>query len=112
MPIINSSRQTTLVSQYQKADNPWLRMKGLLGRKSLQDDALWIKPCNSIHMLFMSFPIDVVFLDREQKVVGLAANIKPFHFSPIFWKASSALELPTGTIASSQTKEGDSIQFS
>lgn len=110
MPIVNVTRQTTLAFNVEIADNPFKRMQGLLGRASLpQGNALVIPHCNSIHMLFMNFAIDVVFLDRGNKVVGLAKGIKPFEISGIFWKSSCALELPVGTIEASRTQWGDEV---
>jgi len=70
---------------------------------------MWEQP--RIHMLFMKFPIDVIFIDRANTVVGLCPNIRPFQFSPFFPRAHSAIETPAGTIAASQTQMGDSIQI-
>ena len=110
MPIINITRATTLASYVEIADNPAKRMKGLLGRPSLaQGYALVITCCSGIHMLFMKFAIDVVFLDKKNQVVGIVLNIKPFEFSPIFWKASCAVELPVGIIESTNTQVGDQL---
>ena len=111
MPIINLTRETTIAKHVEIASNPLERMKGLLGRNTLDtDQALIIPFCNSIHMFFMKFPIDVIFLDKTNRVVGLTVNIKPFELSPIFWKSSCAIELPAGTIELTQTQQGD--QFS
>ena len=75
------------------------RMKGLLGRTALgEGEALVITQCNSIHMFFMRFAIDVIFVDRAWTIVGLVRNIRPFAVSPIFWKAAAAIELPSGII--------------
>ena len=113
MPIINITRTTTLASYVEIADSPAKRMKGLLGRSSLaQGYALVITCCSSIHMLFMKFAIDVVFLDKKNQVVGTVSNIKPFEFSPIFWKASCAVELPVGMIESTSTQVGDQMAVS
>ena len=112
MPIINLSRETTIASYVLMADNPLTRMQGLLGRSGLhQGYALVIKPCQSIHMFFMKFSIDVIFIDGENRVVGLVPHIKPFCLSPIFWNASSAVELNAGGIQKSQTVLGDVLEF-
>lgn len=112
MPIDNLSRSTRLAVEVEVADTSYKRMRGLLGRSSLdKGHALIITACNSIHMLFMKFPIDVVFIDRDNKVVGLSEAIKPYAFSPIFWKASCAIELPVGTIRSTQTARGDQLRI-
>ena len=110
MPILNLTRQTTLASYVQVADNPLKRMKGLIGKLGLaQGYALLIPGCNSIHMFFMKFPIDVVFVDKANKVAGLSKNIKPFELSPVFWKSSCAIELPAGTIEATQTQLNDEL---
>ncbi len=110
--IINVSRQTVLANSGAAADTFLKRMAGLLGRDRLNSgEALVIIPCRGIHMLFMKFPIDVIFIDRANTVVGLCPNIRPFQFSPFFPRAHSAIETPAGTIAASQTQMGDSIQI-
>jgi len=108
--ITNLTRNTSIAVCHETASNPWQRMKGLLGRRQLaQGHALLIPRCQSIHMFFMRFPIDVIFCDKAHRVVGLTRGIKPFRLSPIFFKASYALELPVGSIAASGTQRGDII---
>ena len=110
--ITNVTRSTPIASRVETASNPQQRMKGLLGLNDFpQGEALIITHCQSIHMFFMRFPIDVIFCDAQDKVVGLCSNIKPFQLSPIFFKASYAIELPSGTIASSKTQVGDQIRI-
>ncbi len=88
-------------------------MQGLLGRDSLPaQEALVITRCNSIHMFFMKFPLDVIFINKQGKVVGLCPRIAPFHLSPIFFSAQDAVELPAGSIDQSQTQLGDFLQIS
>jgi len=109
--ITNLTSNAVIASRIRIARNPWARMKGLLGANDLpKGDALVITHCQSIHMFFMKFPIDVIFCDRHNKVVGLCSNIKPFCLSPVFFKASYAIELPTGIIIASKTKVGDIIK--
>ena len=88
------------------------RMKGLLGKKEMQEgEALWIKPCMSIHTFFMRFPIDVVFLSKRNRVVALIKNIKPNRMTKLYLKAASVLELPSGTIESTATEIEDQIEI-
>lgn len=113
MPIENSSRNTRIAKHVDVADSSFKRMKGLLGKDTLESNsALLITACNSIHMFFMKFAIDVIFIDKTHKVVGLSENIRPFMLSPIFWRASCAIELPVGTIKATQTQVGDQLQIS
>jgi uncharacterized membrane protein (UPF0127 family) len=55
----------------------WTRSKGLLGRSGLDpDEGLWIQPTGSIHMWFMRFAIDVVYADKEGRVLKLVRGIR------------------------------------
>ena len=61
------------------------RLVGLLSRASLgEDEGLLIVPCSSIHTFFMRFAIDLVFLDKENKVLGMCCDVKPnrIRFAP------------------------------
>ncbi len=112
MKIFNTTKKTTVAGQTKVAGTFFFRMMGLLNRKSLDEgEGLIILSCQQIHMVFMRFPIDVIFVDKNHKVAGLVKNIQPFGFSPIFWKASFAIELPTTTIEKSQTQVGDILEF-
>lgn len=112
MKAINISQNIVVVENLEVADTSWLRMKGLLGREGLSvGSGLLITKCNSIHMFFMKFPLDVIFLDDVNKVVGLVKNIPPFALSPIFWKAKKAIELTAGTIDRTNIKVGDGFSF-
>ena len=94
------------------ADGFVSRMVGLLDRDHLaQGEALVITRCQQIHMFFMRFAIDVIFVDRNDKVVGLVERIRPFTMSRIFWQANRALELPAGCISQTHTALGDQLDF-
>lgn len=81
------------------ADRPWSRMRGLLGRSGLeQGEGLLLKPCGSVHTLFMRFPIDVVFLDRELSVLAARAAVPPWRTAGARG-AKVALELAAGEAA-------------
>ena len=112
MTIRNLTRKTMIADAVTCADTPFKRMAGLLGRKAFNaGEALVITPCQSVHMFFMKFSMDVIFVDRRGVVAGLCPCIQPFCLSPFFLKARSAIEVPAGTIGSSQTQIGDTIQI-
>ena len=72
-------------------------MRGLLGRSSLApDEGLFIRPAGSIHMLFMRFPIDAVFVDEELRVVKVVRDLKPWRFAAARG-AKAVVELPAGS---------------
>lgn len=81
------------------ADSLLTRTKGLLGRSNLPEgEGLWIKRCNSIHTVFMKFPIDAVFVDDDLKVVSVYHALKPWRITRLHLRASSVFELPAGTL--------------
>jgi uncharacterized protein len=110
--IKNLKNNSILATQTMVARTFFSRARGLLGVRALADgQGLMITRCNSIHMFFMKFPIDAVFLDRSARVVGVVKHIKPNRLSPVFWKADKVIELPAGTIDRTQTSMGDPIQI-
>lgn len=85
---------------------------GLLGRSGWPDsDGLLITPCSSIHCFFMKMPIDVVYLDRENRIRKIIPALKPWKMGPLDLKAHSVLELPAGNLASLGLKEGQLLTF-
>ncbi len=111
MKIINTTRQTVIAQRASTADTFASRAVGLLNRASLDPgEALIIKPCNAIHMFFMRFAIDAIFVDKNNRVAGLLKAIKPFHLSPIFLKSSFVIEASVGTIEASKTCVGDVLE--
>ncbi|QFT88463.1 hypothetical protein FIU87_07400 [Bacillus sp. THAF10] len=82
----------------KSADTIFSRLMGLMFKKDLLDEGLLITPCNSIHMFFMRFPIDVVFLDKNNCIVLCIRHFKPWRVSPIVKNSYSVLELPIGSI--------------
>ena len=94
------------------ADSFLSRMVGLLNRSSLKSgEALVITQCQSIHMFFMRFAIDVIFVDADDCVVGLIKEIKPYRLSPIFWTSRYCIELPVGAIETAQVSFGDKLKI-
>jgi len=107
--ILNRTRDNVVCEHAELADNPWLRLKGLLGRKSLESGhGMLLMPSPSIHSAFMRFEFDAVFLDREFRVVRIASHIRP-------WKAlmakgaRSVLELAAGEIERRGVEVGDEL---
>jgi len=81
-------------------------MRGLLGRSGLEPGSgMLIDSAPSVHMFFMRFPIDVVFLDRDRKVVGVRHGLRPWRVAGARG-AVAALELPAGAAAAAPVEEG------
>ena len=108
---INVTRGTVLASRLETAGTGETRRKGLLGRESLlPGEGLWISPCESVHTFFMRFAIDLVYLDRKLQVKKVRRNVGPWRLSACL-TAHSVLELPSGTIAATQTERGDVVEL-
>jgi len=108
---INVRKGVALASELEIAKSFAARSQGLLGRAELKPDTgLLIDPCSSVHTWFMRFPIDVVFLDNKNRVVGLRRNMKPWRMA-WSWRGAKTLELPVGVIASTRTLLGDFVAF-
>lgn len=107
-----SSIYRTIPYSIVKAQSFRTRLKGLMfRRKPLNEEGLWISPCNSIHMFFMHFSIDAIFLDNNHKVVHLIENLKPWRVVLPMNGAFSVLELPTGTIRKFQIEKGQFLNW-
>ena len=91
------------------ADGPLTRMKGLLGRSGLAPgEGLLIRPANSIHMWFMRFPIDAVFLSRDLEVQRVRADLRPWRMAGCRG-ARAVLEIAAGEAARRNLAVGDRL---
>ncbi|MEO9255687.1 MAG: DUF192 domain-containing protein [Tepidiformaceae bacterium] len=80
------------------ADNAWSRFRGLMLRSRLPaGEGLIIRPCGSIHMMFMRFAIDAVFFDAEHRVTKVGRNVRPWIGVAFGGRgAKGVIELPVG----------------
>ena len=91
------------------AATPLRRLKGLLGRAGLEPgEGLLIRPTSSIHMFFMRFPIDALFLDRELVVRKVVPELKPWRVAAAR-RAKSVVELAAGEAARRGVAAGDRL---
>jgi uncharacterized protein len=113
VPIINLTKKTWLATKVRKADNFLTRLVGLLKRTHLgPEEALWLMPSKGIHTIGMKFPIDVMFLTKDNQVLGLISGLAPYRISAVHLRAYSVVELPNGTIRKSCTDIGDLLEIS
>ena len=113
----NETRGTLLAGHLEIATSLWGRFMGLMGRRSLPEGhGLWLGG-NGIHMMFMRFPIDAVFLGRAsadglRPVVSVHRRLRPWvGLVPLVRGADGVLELPVGTIDASGTIPGDVVRI-
>ena len=111
MLVRNITRGTVIGDSIDKADTSAKRRTGLLKHTGLNEgEGLWIVPCESIHMFFMKFALDVIYIDRKLRVKKVVPNLKPWGMS-ICLLAHSVLELPVGTIDRTGTAKGDELEI-
>jgi uncharacterized protein len=114
----NETRGTSLADSVEVATSLWGRFMGLMGRRSLPaGHALWLPGDNGIHMFFMRFAIDAVFLakpDAEgaRAVVAVTPRLRPWTgMVPFVRGADGVLELPVGSIEETGTAAGDLVRI-
>ena len=79
------------------ADNFFGRLCGLMFRRRLSEGCgLLLAPCNSVHMLFMRFAIDVIYIDENFRIKKIVRNLMPWLGMSVCFGAWGALELPSG----------------
>lgn len=107
--VTNLTRRTSLGDNVEVASHGKQRRRGLLGRQALASGTgLWIVPCEAVHTFGMQFSIDLLYLDRAQRIIKICRDVGPWGLS-ICWSAHSVLELAAGTITESRTWVGDQL---
>ncbi len=102
-----------IVPQAWRADRPWSRLRGLLGRAPLRAaaaQALWLVPCAGVHTFGMSYPLDIVFLDRDNRVIDCCENLRPWRARQCHG-ARHTVELAPGGIAALAPVHGEEWQW-
>ena len=107
-----------LATKVEHGVSLWARFMGLMGRAGLAPgNALWLPGTNGIHMFFMRFPIDAVFVtkpapDGSRRVLSVHRGVRPWlGMVPYVPGGSGVLELPVGAIDASGTAPGDTIRL-
>ena len=112
MQVFNQTRNVPLITHGRQANTFWTRLRGLLGTTPLQqEEGLVLAGEKSIHTFFMSFPIDVVYVDKYFKVIRADANMAPYRIGPFVSQSAYVLELPIGTIVATATQVNDQLKF-
>jgi uncharacterized membrane protein (UPF0127 family) len=112
----NGTRGVCLSSALEYALSLRDRTRGLLGRACLEPGHGMLfsargLPVMWMHTMGMRFPIDIIFLDRHDRVLRIDHDLRPWRFSSLVLGARQALELPAGTAQATQTAVGDRILF-
>lgn len=113
MRVENLTRNSVLITNGRLANNFWTRLRGLIGVRHLADgDGMLITPCTSVHCMFMSIPIDVVYVDKQDHVVAVERALRPWRIGGFHRKVRYVVELPVGSIERSGCQPGDALRIS
>ncbi len=107
--LFDETTDVELASALELADTPLSRMRGLLGRSGLHPgQGMRFEPGGAIHTHFMRFSIDVIFLDRDDRVLKLVHSLRPWRFARA-GGTRAVVELPAGTLAKLEVHPGDVV---
>lgn len=110
--VFNHTRNTTLVTNGIVADTYWARFMGLMGKTTLPAGfGLLLKNESAIHSFGMRIPIDVIYLDAHSQVLRVHTAMPPWRLGPLVRHVQDVLELPVGTLAATQTQQGDQLEL-
>jgi uncharacterized protein len=110
--LVDVARGAIIAARVERARGWWERMAGLIGRRSLEpDEGLWIDPCNGVHTFGMRFPIDLLVLDAEGRVLRILTRFKPGRVSMPVRGGHSVVELATGVLGRAGVSEGDRVRW-
>lgn len=91
------------------ANRFFLRLRGLIGWILYETTGLLISPCSRVHTFFMQYPIDVVYLSKENTILHIDENLQPFRFGRKIKNTKKVLELKSGAAKTFDFKVGDQI---
>jgi uncharacterized membrane protein (UPF0127 family) len=112
LSIIDATNSRNVCSCAVLANTFLSRLVGLLGKRELPEGAgLLIRPSSGVHTFGMSFPIDIVSLDKQNRVIGLFEKTGPWKVSGVSLRTHSVLELPPGRIRQCGVSIGDQLEL-
>ncbi len=110
MIVLHKKTNNVIANKVRYVNTAWGRMLGLMFIKEMKGfDGLILDPANSVHNCFVRFPIDVVFLNSENRIVKIIRNFKPWRFSWIYFKSRRVLEIKGGSL-SEDIDVGDELE--
>jgi uncharacterized membrane protein (UPF0127 family) len=92
------------------ADNFWTRLSGYMFRQVPHVPGILFEPENAMQTTFMFFDLDIVFLTKENRVIKILRNVKPWRHTWFYPKTRKALEMPAGNLPS-DLREGDILEI-
>jgi hypothetical protein len=108
--LVNAETGAVIARRVERASGIWRRTVGLLGRSGLQPgEGLALEPCNGVHTFGMRFPLDILVLDRDGRVLRAEAGVLPNRVVAPTPGGRTTLELGPGTLQSTIAGLGDRL---
>jgi uncharacterized membrane protein (UPF0127 family) len=108
--LINERTNETVLPKVERARGAWGSFPGPMLRKSIPAGyGLLFAPAQGIHTQFMRFPIDLIFLDQDCKVVKIHNAMPPWRFD--FKRAAMVVETTAGAATAAGLREGDQLRL-
>lgn len=112
MPIYNITKKHQYRLSIIATSSFISRLIGLLGTtKPYVNKVLYINPCSGIHTLGMHYPIDVIFIDNNNRVSRIFKSLKPFRITKTKKSDKAALEFPPDTLSQISLEIGDLLNI-
>jgi uncharacterized membrane protein (UPF0127 family) len=112
MSVLNRTRGKLLAETLLNFNSHFRETLNLLNKHGIpKNSALWINPCHAMYTTGISKPVDIAFLDKNCRVVKILRDFPPNCFTESIPGASSALGLPSNSLAESDTRTGDLLEL-
>ncbi|WP_234400680.1 DUF192 domain-containing protein [Virgibacillus senegalensis] len=110
--MIDAASKQVITEDVKKAYRFWPRFKGLMLTEGMPDHtALHLAPCRSVHTFFMKYSIDIIYLNKQNEIVGIEENLSPGKLGKRFSDAHSVVELPAGKVKDTAITLGQEVAF-
>jgi hypothetical protein len=105
--LVDTETGRVLAGRVRRADG-WLeRTLGFLPRSAVgPDEGLWFPRTHAVHTLGMRVALDVVFLDRDGRVLRVAAAVPPGRWEVADRRADAVAEFAAGFAAAGGVTPG------
>lgn len=109
--IKNISKNIIITNDSYLANNFFTRLKGLMGKKNMDYDALCIKPCKGVHTFFMRFNINIIYVDKKGRILKIIKNLKPWKVTKFIKESEYIIEIDSKKSKYMKIEVGDELEI-
>lgn len=112
MKILIKRNGIIVADTIERAGSLSSQLKGLIGRRKFENGSAMIFPgCKQVHTFFMQFPIDILFINKDRKVIKIIENLDPGKITGYVKDSSDIIELPSHTVFDCRIVIGDELVY-